>query len=68
MLDLREATVRQRLSRARTLFVQLYTQESGNMLYGEERPASRSQMVPRRLRGQHVQHRSAARAVRTRAA
>ena len=58
MLDVREATVRQRLTRARKLFQRLYLQESGKMLREGGRPAHRTHRVPR-PRG-HVRHRSAA--------
>jgi len=58
MLDVREATVRQRLTRARKLFQRLYLQESGEMLHEGGRPAHRTHGVPR-PRG-HLRHRSAA--------
>ena len=58
MLDVREATVRQRLMRARKLFQRLYLQESGEMLHEGGRPAHRTHRVPR-PRG-HLRHRSAA--------
>jgi RNA polymerase sigma factor (sigma-70 family) len=58
MLDVREATVRQRLTRARRLFQRLYLQESGEMLREGGRPAPRTHRVPR-LRG-HLRPRSAA--------
>ena len=58
MLDVREATVRQRLTRARKLFQRLYLQESGEMLHEGGRPAHRTHRVPR-PRG-HVRHRPAA--------
>jgi RNA polymerase sigma-70 factor (ECF subfamily) len=58
LLDVREATVRQRLTRARKLFQRLYLQESGEMLHGVGRPVYQTHRVPR-PRG-HVRHRSAA--------
>jgi RNA polymerase sigma-70 factor, ECF subfamily len=58
MLDVREATVRQRLTRARKLFQRLYLQESGEMLHEGGRPVYRTHRVPR-PRG-HLRHRSAA--------
>ena len=58
MLDVREATVRQRLTRARKLFQRLYLQESGEMLHEGWRPAHRTHRVPR-PRG-YLRHRSAA--------
>jgi RNA polymerase sigma-70 factor, ECF subfamily len=58
MLDVREATVRQRLTRARKLFQRLYLQESGEMLHEGCRPAYRTHRGPR-PRG-HLRHRSAA--------
>jgi RNA polymerase sigma-70 factor (ECF subfamily) len=58
MLDLREVTVRQRLTRARKLFQRLYLQESGETLCETGRPAQRTHSVIR-LRG-HPRHRSAA--------
>jgi RNA polymerase sigma-70 factor (ECF subfamily) len=58
MLDVREATVRQRLTRARKLFQRLYLQESGERLHEVGRPAHRTHRVPR-PRG-HVRHQSAA--------
>lgn len=58
MLDVREATVRQRLTRARKLFQRLYLQESGEMLREAWRPARRTHSATR-PRG-HLRHRSAA--------
>ncbi len=49
MLDVREATVRQRLTRARKLFQRLYLQESGEMLREAWRPAHRTHSVTRPL-------------------
>jgi RNA polymerase sigma factor (sigma-70 family) len=59
MLDVREATVRQRLTRARKLFQRLYLQESGEMLREAWRPARRTQHIVTRSRG-HLKHRSTA--------
>jgi DNA-directed RNA polymerase specialized sigma24 family protein len=58
MLVIKEATVRQRLSRARKAFQRLYAQECGEHIPAGER-VTHSRVRASRSRG-HVRHRSAA--------